>query len=559
MNGAAAIFKVRLQILRNKLLNIRQHSLLKIVVVWLMIIGIFIGMFYVPLRAFLFLKSMGHIGVVIIDRLMYLFFMGLFIMLIFSNCIICYSTSYKSQETEHLFTLPIKVRDIFLVKFIDSIILSSWTFLCFLVPIMSAYAVVRGLGLLFYFSLMAFFVPFVVIAGAIGCLGVILMARFMPRKVYQFLGYFLVICFLIALVLILIKSKVATQREDDFLFLLTNLIPHFGFTQFAFAPNYWISEGIFKVIAGDFKNSLFWWLLLLSNALFLGQITLLGARKFYYRGWQKNIFSSELKNYYSGKSRLDKLFKRLSFIDPKMRSLALKDIKVFWRDPLQWSQFTIFFGLLAIYFANIRSLGYERVLPFWKNIISFLNLASTNLTLASLSVRFVFPQFSLEGRRFWILGLAPIKTRALLYEKFWLNSIAALCISLPLIILSNFMLKVSWPLMFLSIFVVILMGLSLTSLCIGLGAIFPNFKEDNPAQIVSGFGGTLALVLCLLYIVLSVGALAIPFHLLYTQAVPQAFFRKLLFGASAFVLILSLGVIFLSISFGCRAIEKMEI
>jgi len=35
------------------------------------------------------------------------------------------------------------------------------------------------------------------------------------------------------------------------------------------------------------------------------------------------------------------------------------------------------------------------------------------------------------------------------------------------------------------------MCFSLISLCVGLGALFPNFKEDNPAQIVSGFGGTL--------------------------------------------------------------------
>jgi len=225
---------------------------------------------------------------------------------------------------------------------------------------------------------------------------------------------------------------------------------------------------------------------------------------------------------------------------------------------MQWSQFAVFFGLLAIYFANIRNLGYQNVLPFWKNMISFLNLASTNLTLASLSVRFVFPQLSLEGKRFWILGLAPIEKKDLLIEKFSLNSTVALCISLPLISLSNLMLNVSAHLMFLSMLVVVLMCFSLTSICIGLGALFPNFKEDNPAQIVSGFGGTLALVLCLVYITINVAALGIPFHLLVTEQISQGSFNRLIALSSVFVCILSAATIFIFMFFGYRALERLE-
>ena len=43
----------------------------------------------------------------------------------------------------------------------------------------------------------------------------------------------------------------------------------------------------------------------------------------------------------------------------------------------------------------------------------------------------------------------------------------------------------------------------------GLGTLYPNFKEDNPAKIVSGFGGTFCLVLSFLYIVSSVTLLAL--------------------------------------------------
>ena len=56
----------------------------------------------------------------------------------------------------------------------------------------------------------------------------------------------------------------------------------------------------------------------------------------------------------------------------------------------------------------------------------------------------------------------------------------------------------------------VLISFGLTTLALGLGALLPNFRENNPAKIVSGFGGTLCLVLSFLYIVGSIFILVIP-------------------------------------------------
>ena len=558
MNMVRTIYGARFKIMSNKLSGAREHSLLKVIVVWLMAAGIIAGLFYVPYKSFLFLQTMGHFGIVIIDRMIYLLFMGLFIMLIFSNCIICYSTAYKANETSFFFTLPIDHADLFFVKFIDSIFLSSWMFLSFLIPILSAYGVVRGLEWTFYASMFIFFVPFAVIAGAIGCLITMSAVRFIPIRLYRISGILTALIFVAGCVWLFFSGRGAARAENEAVFLLTNVIPHFGFTQFAFAPNYWISEGIFKVISSSYEKSAFWLFLLLSNALVLGLVVHKFSGNIYYQGWVRSSFMGRKKKYGARKGLVEKLLRRTGFIKPAIQGLIMKDLKLFWRDPLQWSQFTIFFGLLAIYFANIRNLGYQDVLPFWKNIISFLNLAATALTLASLSVRFVFPQLSLEGKRFWILGLAPIHVRELLMQKFWLNSISALVVSLPLITISNYMLDVSPEIMALSLLVVILMCFSLTALCIGLGALFPNFKEDNPARIVSGFGGTLALVLCLVYIVVNVAAMALPFHLFITQRITEGFFERLVVWTGVFVFALGAATVSLSMYMGNRALKKME-
>jgi ABC-2 type transport system permease protein len=558
MNTIRTIYGVRFRIMSNKLSGVREHSLLKIVVVWLMAAGILAGLFYVPYEAFLFLQTLGHPGVVIIDRMLYLLFMGLFVMLIFSNCIICYSTAYKARETGFFFTLPIDHSDLFFIKFIDSIFLSSWMFFSFLVPILSAYGVVRDLGWMFYLSMFIFFVPFAAVAGAAGCLITMSAVRFIPMRLYRISGILTVLLFAAGCVWLFLSGRAAARAENEAVFLLTNVIPHFGFTQFAFAPNYWISEGIFKVISGSYEKSAFWLLLLLSNAFVLGLAVYKCSGSIYYPGWVRSSFMGRKKKYGTRKGFLEKVLQSTGLVKPPMLALIMKDIKLFWRDPLQWSQFTIFFGLLAIYFANIRNFGYQNVLPFWKNIMCFLNLAAMNLTLASLSVRFVFPQLSLEGKRFWILGLAPMQAGELLMQKFWLNSISTLCVSMPLIMISNYMLDVSPRIMAMSLLVVILMCFSLTAICIGLGALFPDFREDNPARIVSGFGGTLALVLCLVFIFVNVIVMALPFHLFITEKISEPFFDRLVVWAGIFIFALSMGTVSLSMYLGNRALKKME-
>jgi ABC-2 type transport system permease protein len=49
----------------------------------------------------------------------------------------------------------------------------------------------------------------------------------------------------------------------------------------------------------------------------------------------------------------------------------------------------------------------------------------------------------------------------------------------------------------------------MNGLAIGLGALYPNLKEDHPGKIVSGFGGTCCLVVSFLYVVAAVVLLAV--------------------------------------------------
>ena len=136
-------------------------------------------------------------------------------------------------------------------------------------------------------------------------------------------------------------------------------------------------------------------------------------------------------------SGLDRLLRLWPWLHPSTRALMVKDIRIFWRDTSQWSQFVIFFGLLGLYVLNLRNVSYDWSNEFWASFVSFLNLGASSMTLATLTTRFVFPQFSMEGKRLWIVGMVPYGMKRVLLEKFWLSSAWSVGITLTLTLLSS--------------------------------------------------------------------------------------------------------------------------
>ena len=179
---------------------------------------------------------------------------------------------------------------------------------------------------------------------------------------------------------------------------------------------------------------------------------------------------------------------------------------MFWRDPTQWSQFVIFFGIMAIYTANLRGTSKFYEEEMWRSWIACLNVGSVTLILATLTSRFVFPLVSLEGRRFWIIGLAPLTFRSLVWQKFWLSVATTSCFTVGLAFLSAAMLKLEFVYFWMTVYSVSIANFGLAGLAVGLGALYPNFNEDNPARIVSGLGGTLNLLVSVGYIAVIVAA-----------------------------------------------------
>jgi len=102
--------------------------------------------------------------------------------------------------------------------------------------------------------------------------------------------------------------------------------------------------------------------------------------------------------------------------------------------------------------------------------------------------------------------------------------------------------------------------LGLSGLAVGLGAIYPNFTEDNPSKIVSGFGGTLNLVTSLVFVLAVLAAQAVPCFFYFTyRALSGDQFRWYIVGSMTGIAALSLIACLVPMSMGLHSIKKLEI
>lgn len=474
-------------------------------------------------RGLQFLSEFPALGEVLTERLFYLLFVFLLVLLIFSNLVIGYTNFFRNRETHYLSSLPISSQTIFRWKFLESVMLASWAFIFLIAPLLAAYGLTRGAPWHFYLMTVFALAMFIVLPGVAGAWVALNLARYLDRRSFQVVAL-LVTLVLLPLLAFWFRPETLTDNSTDTRVLATldKLLMRTHFSEWPGLPSFWLSTGVINWADGGLSAAAFFLLVLLSHVLFFGYLSFTRTGKLFYEAFstvqgRESIFSRwkwfrhlrERRDPGNFAPRLiEGLFHRLHPSSEDVRALLIKDARVFWRDTTQWGQTLVLFGLLAVYVINLRHFSQELTNPFWIHLVCYLNLGACALNLATLTTRFVFPQFSLEGKRLWILGMAPLGVVAALRAKFWLASRAALIVTLGLIWLSCHMLQMPVDRTLYLGLIIATMTFTLTGLAMGLGALYPNFREDNPAKIVSGFGGTLCLVLSFLYIVASVALLA---------------------------------------------------
>jgi ABC-2 type transport system permease protein len=552
MTSLTALWLKDLHVLRNLRRILQRESVFKVVFILTFALGMMGGFFLLFLDGFRFLSDMGGGSYMITRRLFALFFFGLGSMLVMSNIVTSYSTLFRSKETAFLLTGPLDIRSLITYKFIESTLLSSWAFVFLIVPFAGAYAWHEQLGVTFALWTALFSIPFVMLCGGIGSLLAMVAVRWLPRN--RLFWWSVVAAALIFLGLTLRQHR--PELRDEASFVLNRLLPGLQLASYPLSPNSWVAEGIMSLTGGQLARGTLLWCTLVANMLVIGLLVQWLGTATFHTAYQRIVGSADARR--RPAELLARLDRFLAFLPPDIRGMVLKDMRSFLRDPMQWSQALIFFGLLAIYFAGFRSFRYDQLPDVWRNLIVFLNIFSVSSVICSLASRFVFPQLSLEGHSFWILGLAPTGMGRILATKFLLAALAMVTVSAGLMSLATWMLQVGPALKLVAVGVAVAIAVSVSALATGLGAVFVDLKQPNPVAVISGFGGTVNLVLSLSLMLASILPYAVTWHWRMTGRIGATQFIHGNVAATAWLLVLTLATTLLPLWLGSRSLKRRE-
>jgi len=486
--------------------------------IWLVILlggALWLGLFWVFAEGFRFLQTAIPYSDLVEQIIRYVFgtfFMALMLMLIVSAAILLFGGLFRSPDTLFLLTQPVRIERLFASRLFDTVILSSWAFVILSSPLLLGFALVEQAHVLFYVLMGPYLISFVYIPCCLGALFCLLLAQHVPRL--KSLLVTLAILGGVALTLLFLNWINWLPRNDALTVeWLQNMLNRLSITQFRLLPSWWLTTGLMSTAHGNLVDGVMFLMVIVANAMALHALCVAVAGRYYRRVFFRLAeLGRKKQNAHTG--FVDHiLLHRLHHLAPAIRQLIVKDIRLFRRDPVQWSQLLIFIGLLVFYFINIRRMYYEQFYFAWMNLISFLNVAVVALLLSTFTTRFIFPLLSLEGPRFWVLGLMPISRHLIIWSKVAFALFLCLVPCCGLVFLSDVMLGVDVSVHLAHQATTVMCCVGLTAIAVGLGAKYPNFRAVSAARIASGFGGTLNLVISTAFILLVLGLGSLPAHI----------------------------------------------
>jgi len=515
------------------------------------------GAFWFFQRVLGYFQTIPDLGPVLSQKLLNMIFLTFLAILTFSNMITGLSTFFLSRDLLLLVPAPVPSSRLFIAKFVETLVDSSWMILLFSVPVFFAYGIVHGGGLPYYLMTLLTIVPFLMIPAALGIIVTMALAYMLPAQrgkdlLVVFSALFLALLYLF-LRMLQPEKLVNPEAFSDFLtFLAAMQTP-----SSPFLPSTWATETLLPFLGLRASDALFSYLMLLSTALFLVVAGAGLSTSLYPIGWSK---AQEGRRRYTQRQWWETFVQALARPFPShLRFVVIKDMKTFLRDAGQWSQLFQLLALVVIYVYNFS------VLPVLNtgNVYAFFNLALAGFVISSIAVRFVFPALSLEGKTFWVLKSAPLHLRQWWWSKFWVNLLPLLLFGEILVVLTNYFLQVSFFMTILAPVTLFFLAFVLVAMGMAVGVAYPNFTAEHSAKIAASYGGLLYMVLSISFIGIIVMLEAWPVHVLTMSNLRRFSLasRDQVLMAMSFTVALTLAVatFWICTRWSIKQLEEMEI
>ncbi len=444
-------------------------------------------------------RELTFIGPFLLDRMLSIFLLAIFIMLVYTNLLTAFSILFASEDLPLLLSSPTPSAEVFRTKMWESLFLGSWTYLAFGMPIFVAYGACTRSPVYYYAMVLVGMVPFAVLAGLAGVACSMFLARFNRRRRLRLAG--LLFWILIGLLVYSLRDVIAAapRHQNE----AADRLVQWEHSRSIYLPHSWFFNLVKESMAGRAGDAAMYLMLLTAAAITGSGVTAWIGGLLYQRAWQ----SGQECNDDARVSRPGLFFSCLLLparcLRRSAQSVVVKDVRLFFRDVTQWGQMMVVLALLVLYILQLSALPMQERRINVNNVMVMLNQSVLGFVICALCIRFVFPSLSLEGRAIWTLASSTVSLRQLFRIK-WRFHLAWVCLlALLLLVPAWYFLEIPPALLAVVAAQLLLLSVGSVSLSMGVAALYPRFYAKNAAEINSGTGAMVCIILTLSYLSLT--------------------------------------------------------
>ncbi|NOT00699.1 MAG: hypothetical protein HOP29_08735 [Phycisphaerales bacterium] len=553
--GVGLLARMRARAIRNHVREVVAEAPVKVFATVVFIGLIWFALFKLFEGVFLYFKTSMLQSVVAIPLVFHFFFVALLVLLTFSNAILMYGALYTHEESAYLLSSPLRAHSTVVVKYAESLILSSWSLLLLGIPLMLAIASVQDESWFFYPLFVVIFVGFVPIPGALGLFTAWGVARYLPRTMRRWLVYIAVGSILATIVWGLQSVRQLRFGGEEW---LDDFFARMSLVELSILPSTWVTRGIEAAVNDARGDAVRYLIVTLANALFLSWLAVHVVAHRFVVGYDRAGTTRDDMGPLAVRASAGLANRVFFFLPHPARLIAAKDLRTFVRDPMQWSQLAILFGLMALYLLNMPRFDLDESSSHWVVIVPFLNLTAVSFILATFTSRFVFPMVSLERHQFWLLGLLPISRAWILVAKFAFAFLVTFGVAAAVTLLAGYILRMRGVALVMHLMVIASICVGLCGLAVGVGARLPVLTHRNPARIANGLGGTINLIASVLLIVVALAGMFLA-NLSEVAAQTRLFNLPVTLVARWFVVAFCITAGAVAMTVGTRHLNRMEL
>ncbi|MBA3469842.1 MAG: hypothetical protein H0T53_09370 [Herpetosiphonaceae bacterium] len=412
------------------------------------------------------------------------------------------SALFFSNDLEFLLTAPIPVRSVFIAKLIESLVGQYLLMLALAVMPLIGYGLALDYGLAYFLVLPLIVLATPLMPTALGAFLAVLILRVVPprraREILGVLGSLMGLGFYFGSQLLTGSS--GAQRLGGNAAWVANLDQ-------PYLPNAWAGRALRGVGVGDWRGLGYALIYIVAAGLIFYGGTLVTERM-YHSGWLAVAGSGETRR--KRKSAAPAQTRRqLGGWRGQAQTIVSKDLRVLPRDLRNLIQFIWPLAFAAFWLWRIISDSDTGIAGRDPLTVLASGVGVAFFICSTLSARLAQTGISREGRAYWLLQVAPIHARAIVWGKAALAWLPFPIVGLLMMSLTVVLGGLNPLLGLLGWLAVAVVGAGMTTIQTSFGAAFPVLDWEQPEKMISFRAGCLGSLLGWSYAFISAALIAL--------------------------------------------------